>query len=340
MSSVNGWAETHFKNNNVEFIRIEGNGGTGEINTGSVLDAFGRPLWSISQISKVIELIKDGTITKNDVIFTEDFWHSGIDSLFYIRAVAGIDFKIGCFIHAQSIDESDFTYPFRNWMRPIEIGYSRSYDYVFTCSEILKQYAVLAGYNEPIVTGLPFNSVRLKEQLKEINIDFKKPKKLQVLFSSRFDAEKNPNFFLDLVEAMNDIDFTLCKPRKHLSNIKDIEDRASKLKNLNIVDTSNKQDYYKLLQESMVQFNCANQDWVSWTLLEATLFNCVPIYPYHKDFPLELDYNSKYLYKHLDLEDAIYKTYKALIDFDSIYIPKVYEKHDQSWNKQLKIMGL
>lgn len=345
MSSVGGWAENIFLKNNIDFTRIEGESLGSSISTGSVLDAYSRPFHSLSQIKKVVELLKNKQILDNDVIYTEDFYHPGIDSLFYIRSLSGVKFKIGCFLHAQSIDDSDFSYSMKSWLRDIEIGLSKGYDYIFVCSPILRRIAIEAGYDADkiIVSGLPYNSTRLLEQLKELGFK-EKNKEPYVIFSSRFDDEKNPNFFMDLVEKCPDIKFKLVKPRQHLSNNPLVCSRAEWLSknndNFEIVDTSDKLAYYSLLSGAEVQFNCAIQDWVSWTLLEAITFNCKPLYPNWKDFPFELKgFELDCIYENKNLDSAAEKLRNLLrIPFDND-LKNIVDKHDSSWITYLKSMG-
>ncbi len=357
MSSRGGWAENHFKNLGVNFIRVEGEGGTGSIHNGVVLDAIGRSKWALSQIQQVVSMIDEGLIDENCVIYTEDFWHSGIDSLFYVRALCKIDFKIGCFIHAQTFDEFDFcaTPEIADWMRHIEVGYLQGYDYVFTCSQILKDKIIndvgssLFDPKSKIhVTGLPYNVTSLVEHIKskltEEDILATAEKEPFVLFSSRFDREKNPHFFLDLVERCPDIQFKLVNPRsgRSLSNDETVIDRLTtkNYPNLEIVDTTDKIEYYKLLIKAKVQFNCALQDWVSWTLLEAVTFFCNPVYPCWRDFPAELE-GCDAIYDNKSLDGAEHLVREALEkDFQLEKLIPVVMKHDKTWEKQLTIMQL
>lgn len=344
MSKELGWAETHFRNNNVPFIRVEGRKSSGKINVGSVVDAFSRSQWAMAQIDTMIEYIKAGGVKDGDVIYTEDFWHPGVESLFYIRDITKIKFKIGCFMHAQSIDESDFTYPMRYWIRDTERGLSKGYDYVFVTSSILASLAGQAGWNTNhiLLTGLPYN---MTELLRTHGEHIKKSKERFVLFSSRFDTEKNPHFFLDLVEQCPDINFKLVKPRAELSNDSQVTNRAkwiaSKLgSNLEIVDTSEKSKYYDLLGRAEIQFNCAIQDWVSWTLLEAITFKCKPLYPEWKDFPYELKGFENHLYSNRSLADAEKKLRNLLNeDFDE-KLMSIPMRHHDSWKRKLQYMGL
>ena len=350
MSCKGGWAEDNFKRHGVKFVRIEGRQISSTIRNGCVLDAAGRCAYSMSQLTNFItnylKAVKDG-----DVVYVEDFWHPGIESLFYIRALTGIRFRIGCFCHAQSVDDSDFTHKMKDWMRPIEQGFARQYDFIFTCSPILKRLLREAGVgkNNIHVVGLPFNSVCLRRQLKKMGMRPALQKERYVIFSSRFDDEKDPMFFLDVVEACPDIQFRLVSPyssrppstneivMRRLKKI--VEKRGS---NLRIVDTSSKVRYYECLSKAWVQFNCAIQDWVSWTLVEATMFNCHPLYPNWKDFPRELHNRRQNIYRRKDLADCVAKLRRLMSLYDKGVTGGcsfVYKKHDMSWGKYLKIMG-
>ena len=46
-----------------------------------------------------------------------------------------------------------------------------------------------------------------------------------------------------------------------------------------------KSDYYDLLNRASIQFNSALQDYVSFTLLEASTYMCDVVYPRFKSFP-------------------------------------------------------
>lgn len=349
MSCVDGWAETYFKQYGVEFERIDGQKLGDTIKDGVVLDACGRSYFAMSQIMEVVKLINNGEIHDDDVIYVEDFWHPGIESLFYIRQLKGMKFKIGTFIHAQSVDDTDFAWKMKDWMRPIEKGYGNQYDYIFTCSHILKQLCIVGGIareDNIFHVGLPYNSVRLKEQLNiDINEHFEKED--FVLFASRFDDEKDPMFFLNLVEACPDIQFKLVNPRLNrpitsnevvMHRLYSIVDKENS--NLEIVNTFDKVTYYNTLKKAKVVINCAHQDWVSWTLLEAVTFECNPLYPIWKDFEYELKGNPKYLYEKRNLEDCVNKLRSLMhTDFCREELQHIVSKHDNSWYRYLDIMG-
>lgn len=350
MSCADGWAETNFKKFNIPFCRINGMCLGDTIKDGVVLDACGRSYYAMSQIMQVVSLINEGVITDDDTIYLEDFWHPGVESLFYIRDLKQMKFRIGTFIHAQSVDDTDFSYKMREWMRPIEQSFGKQYDFIFTCSEILKQLCIDAGVareDNIYWVGLPYNSARLMQQLREMGLKSSISKEDYVLFSSRFDDEKDPMFFLDLVEECSEIEFRLVNPRKNRAITSNVEVRsrlekllARKDSNLRLVDTSNKVDYYNALAKAKVQFNCAHQDWVSWTLLEAITFECNPLYPIWKDFPYELNNDDRYLYQKRNLKEAAAKLRALMTTSFDDSLNKVVIRHDNSWKRYLEIMQL
>lgn len=348
MSCKDGWAETNFKRYGVEFVRIDGDRLGQTIKDGVVLDACGRSYYAMSQIMKVVQLINDGKIKDKDTIYVEDFWHPGIESLFYIRQLKNMKFKIGTFIHAQSVDDTDFAWNMRDWMRPIETGYGKQYDYIFTCSHILKQLCIVGGIAKPdniFHVGLPYNSERLLQQISDDGW-IPQEKENSVIFASRFDDEKDPMFFLDLVQKCPDIQFKLVNPRKDrpITSNEEVLKRlrlilGSPNSNLEIVNTFDKITYYTELSKSKVLINCAHQDWVSWTLLEAITFKCNPLYPIWKDFEYELKGNPVYLYQKRNLEECEEKLRKLLsTDFDTDTLQSIVDKHDNSWHSYLNIM--
>ena len=344
MSCPNGWAESKFKECGIDFVRVDGVQISNTIKNGVVLDAKGRSVYAMSQMTNLMINYFD-ELQDEDIVYTEDFWHPGIEALFYTRQLTNKHFKIGCFCHAQSVDDTDFTWVMRDWMRPIEQGYGKQYDFIFTCSHILRKLLIDAGVgneNNVFTIGLPFNAKRLKEQMKEMGVEIGS-KDDYVLFSSRFDDEKDPMFFLDLVERCPDIQFKLVSPYKSRppSRNPEVMKRLNEIiqnnGNLELVKTYNKRDYYQTLANAKVQFNCAHQDWVSWTLVEASMLGCSPLYPVWKDFGFELSEHPECLYEKRNLDDAEAKLRK-LMSMDCVDTSDVYMKHDRSWNNYIETM--
>ena len=320
MSSPGGWFEEHaaalgYFGGKGNFVRVEPSdeckrSHSGTIKSGVVLDAPNRAAWAASQASNLCLMVARGEVKDGDMVFFEDFWHPGMEGFFYACRLAGIKPVTGAFCFAQTLDEFDFITPLREFVAPIEDGYAAGLGHIFFASDVIRGRALARnwGVEKCHTVGLPFHSSLLDYQLSEMSpgekITWNGPKNDRVIFTSRFDESKNPEFFLKVVAAMPDTQFDLTCPRQ--SEISRLRKLTAHLPNLRILDTSqSKLDYYRALAQSSVQFNCARQDWVSWTLIESCMAGCIPVFPRHRDFPFELaDFPSLCLYKNEDLESA------------------------------------
>lgn len=284
------------------------------ITTGEVLDAVRRPSWALRQMDQLLK--QAPTIGR---VWFSDFYHSGLDALPYSRST----YDAYSFLWAQSFDQHDFTRKFVNWMRPWEAMAFDVYSGVFVASSLLADLIVTAlpyVENKVFVVGLPFNSQNVFSRFKGAVPD---RGAYDVVYSSRFDTEKNPSFFLDLVEQCHDLSFAICTGHSELrgSDAKAVQ-RAKQLHKagrLNLFENCSKESYYSVLLSSKVQFNCASQDWVSFTLLEALTFGCLPLYPMHRSFPEALFHQADYMYAPDDLREAEIQL-RTLLDSD-------YEDH-------------
>jgi hypothetical protein len=346
MSCENGWAEDHIKTAKIPFTRIEGVPTSTIIRSGVVLDAIGRNQYALSQIQKLLDIIDKGEFIEGSFVYVEDFWHPGIEALFYVRDMLKLNFGVACFIHAQTFDEYDFCVSMRHWMRPMELGLAEGYDQIYTCSSILHKRLVEGGFpaNKVYTVGLPYNSHRLLKQLYDLGYFPQGKNNNLVVFSSRLDKEKDPWFFFKVIEAMPDVKFAIANPRagRPISNDPDVVKHLNRkpYANLVIVDTSKKKDYYELLANAKVQFNCALQDWVSWTLLEAITFECFPVYPIWRDFPYELEEVPESLYEKGNVGEAVERIRHGLDSRFPYALDKRVHYHNATWPTFIKLMNL
>jgi len=81
---------------------------------------------------------------------------------------------------------------------------------------------------------------------------------------------------------------------------------------LTIHEDLEKNDYYALLNDSRVLFNCALQDWVSNTVSEADTLGCNVLYPAYRSFPETFANDSSRLYIPWSLDDAMTKLWNHL----------------------------
>lgn len=278
-----------------------------EIKVGSVLDAVNRGVVSMQQIQTI--LVNLDKISSDDVIYFQDFWTPGIEALLYALQQVGKTPRIYAMVHAQSVDEYDFTYPMRSWMRPIEVGWSRAMAGVFVASTIHREQLRAAGFECPIhVVGLPIQAFEVANRIPSV-VEVSK----NVVFSSRLNREKNPWFMLEVAQAFlaEHEDWTWTVTTSGARFVADDPAVLSRMRDL-AVETNGrlrymsgltKNDYYAVLRQSQIQFNSSLQDYVSWTLLEACIAGCDLCYPNFRSFPECVDRSR--LYQAFEVDDAL-----------------------------------
>ena len=306
----NVWMPNAFKEYDVNFIPVEGLLQTGkEIRVGAVLDAVGRGQYSLSQCNNFLEKIRTSKVKEGDVIFLQDYWTSGIDSIFYALDSYGYkNIKVYAMLHAQSVDEYDFTYAMKDWMRLYELGLDKRMEAIFVGSTIHKQQLREAGFSSSIhVVSLPLD---IDDVIKTAPVE--KIKQNNVIYTSRLDKEKNPYFLIEVAKKFlnenRDWKFILTtsgtKFKSSLESVvKDLEIFAKKENRFVLKNNLTKEDYYYELKKAKIQFNCSLQDYVSWTSLEADAFNCNLVYPNFRSFK-EM-YHIENTYKPFSVDSAL-----------------------------------
>jgi len=83
---------------------------------------------------------------------------------------------------------------------------------------------------------------------------------------------------------------------------------------LTVYEDLEKNDYYALLNDTRVLFNCALQDWVSNTVSEADTLGSNVLYPAYRSFPETFANDATRLYVPWSLDDAIEKLRTLLND--------------------------
>jgi len=312
------WNTTVFKRRGISYEIVYGDDLTGDqIVTGSVLDAHGRSFYGLTQISNLVKLMKAGKITSKDVIFFEDMFTPGMESLPYILDQVPKKFRPKIYVRclAQSIDPDDFVNRegmFR-WMRPYEQMVDSFVSGILVASEEMVAHLRIAGFKAPIyVTGLPFG----KEEVQS-RVPFIKPitsREQRVGFAARWDDEKQPEFYMQLAQKFYktrpEVEFAVfCgHPALKSNNPQHVEFARylenSGTANFKVYTNLKKNDYYELLAESTVLFNCALQDWVSNTVSEADSFGTLTLYPAYRSFPEVFANNADNMYIPWSLDDA------------------------------------
>ena len=300
---------------------------TQAISVGQVLDAHGRSYFGMSQMMNLVQMMKNGEVTNEDVIYFEDMFQPGIESLPYILDQVTADQRPRVYVRclAQSIDPDDFVHVWgmAKWMGLYEQMVNEFATGVLATNEEMVAHMRIAGWTAPIynISGLAFNKQEVLERIGGAdNIKPFHDRQLRVGFAARFDQEKQPGFFMDLAEQYQKTDpsvkFAIFQGGPLRSNNPDYVYRARTLANaglLEIYEDLNKNDYYALVNDTRVLFNCALQDWVSNTVSEADTLGCNVLYPAYRSFPETFANDYERLYIPWSMDDAMNKLDSLLI---------------------------
>lgn len=325
------WNERVFKRRNVDYEIISGLelDNSKAIVTGSVLDAHGRTYYSLSQTMNLIQLMKNGELTNDDVIFYEDMYTPGLECLPYIMDQSPAEFRPKVFVRflAQTVDPDDFLVRegMSNWMRRYEQMVDEFVSGIMVASEEFVSHLRIAGFKAPIyVTGLPYGKQEVQQRVHattQLN-----QRKKRVAFAARWDDEKQPDFYMDLAQEYYkhdpEMEFAiLCGHPELKSNNPEYVQRAEALENsdhanFKVYTGLKKNDYYNMLADSQVLFNCALQDWVSNTVSEADTMGCLTLFPAYRSFPEVFANNSNHLYVPWSIDDALFKLRRMAADIE------------------------
>lgn len=326
------WNERVFGKRGIDYEIITGEelDNSKAIVTGSVLDAHGRTYYSLSQTMSLIQKMKNGEITSDDAIFYEDMFTPGLECLPYIMDQSPPEFRPKVYVRflAQTTDPDDFLIRegMFDWMRKYEEMLDQFVSGIMVASEEFVAHLRIAGIKAPIyVTGLPYGKEEVRDR-NDTNIPLNE-RTNRVGFAARWDDEKQPHFYMDLAEAYYKIDPTMefavfCGHPELKSNDPEYVERAMALQegntaNFKVYTNLKKNDYYELLADSKVLFNCALQDWVSNTVSEADTFGTLTLYPAYRSFPEVFANNGSHLYVPWSLQDAIEKLQKMVTAIDN-----------------------
>ena len=290
------------------------------ISVGQVLDAHGRSYFGMSQIMNLVQMMKNGEVTNEDVIYFEDMFQPGIESLPYIFDQIPSNQRPRVYVRclAQSIDPDDFVHVWgmARWMGLYEQMVNEFVDGVLATNEEMVAHMRIAGWRAPIynISGLAFGKSEVLERGSATVRPFT-DRTMRVGFAARFDQEKQPDFYMDLIEMWYEqdlypVEFAIFQGGPLRSNNPKYLNRARALAaegKLTIYENLSKNEYYKLLGDTRVLFNCALQDWVSNTVSEADTLGSNVLYPAYRSFPETFANDPNRLYVPWSIDDAYHK---------------------------------
>jgi hypothetical protein len=321
------WNERVFKRRGIEYVVIDGEtlDNSKSIVTGQVLDAHGRSYFSLTQMANLVKMLKQGEFTCEDVIYFEDMFTPGIESLPYIFDQIPKEYRprvaVRCL--AQSIDPDDFVHVWGmgKWMGLYEKMADSFVDVVLASNEEMVMHMKVAGWESKVynISGLAFGQDEVRERVSGDLKPFDQ-RTMRVSFAARTDAEKQPHFYLDFIQAwhdkhkdnhpMNTVEFAIFSGSQLRGNDQRAIDRIREFESrglIKVYENLAKNDYYALLNDTRVLFNCALQDWVSNTVSEADTLGANVLYPAYRSFPETFANDPERLYIPWSQEDAMTK---------------------------------
>jgi len=321
------WNTKVFDRRNIDYVLVSGETLSDDqaIVTGQVLDAHGRSFYGMSQIMSLVRMMKGGLVNNEDVIYFEDMFQPGIESLPYIMNQLPIEYRPKVFVRclAQSIDPDDFVHVWgmNKWMGHYEKMVDSFVDGVLASNEEMVAHMKIAGWQAPIynISGLAFGKDEVRNRIENQIKPFDE-RNMRVAFAARWDQEKQPDFYMDLVETWyerygDNIEFAVFSGAKLRSNNDSYMHRTIRLENegkLKVYEDLDKTIYYHLLNDTRVLFNCALQDWVSNTVSEADALGCNVLFPAYRSFPETFSNDHTRMYVPWSIDDAIDKLHDLL----------------------------
>ena len=298
-----------------------------KISVGQVLDAHGRSYFAMSQMMNLVRLMQQGEVRHDDVVYFEDMFQPGIESLPYILDQVPASQRPRIFVRclAQAIDPDDFVHVWgmAPWMATYEKMVNHFVTGVLATNEEMVAHMRIAGWTAPIynISGLAFGKDEVLERIGGVqNIRPFADRPMRVGFAARFDQEKQPGFFMDLIEMtreLTDLPIEFCvysggelrsNTPEYIRRARDLEARGE----LKIFDNITKNEYYQHLNNTRVLFNCALQDWVSNTVSEADTLGSNVLYPAYRSFPETFANDPNRLYVPWSIDDAYHKMLNLL----------------------------
>ena len=325
------WNQRVFDRRGLDVVYVPGTtiDNSQAISVGQVLDAHGRSYFGMSQMMNLVQMMRKGEVTSEDVIYFEDMFQPGIESLPYIFDQIPADQRPRVYVRclAQSIDPDDFVHVWgmAKWMGLYEHMVNEFVTGVLATNEEMVAHMRIAGWSAPIynISGLAFGKEEVLERIGGAkNIRPFGERKRRVGFAARFDQEKQPDFYMDLIEMYGQLTKEPCEfaifsggplrsnNPKYLKRARMYEQEGK----LKIYDNISKNEYYAHLNDTRVLFNCALQDWVSNTVSEADTLGCNVLYPAYRSFPETFANDPNRLYVPWSIDDAYHKMQNLLRD--------------------------
>lgn len=241
-----------------------------EIKHGSFLDADNTVYRQFYQMQKLIEMLVNGEVEKDETLFVTDIWNFGLLCIPYLNYFSGYKLKVRGLLHAGSFTDTDFVRQMERVYKGFEESLFDICEKIYVGSEFIKNDVLQKRFvdkDKIVVTKLPLDLVSLD---KYKNNSAKEP---IIVFNGRNVDEKQPYLF-DLLQ-------------QKLPQYTYINTQKEKF---------SKERYYNVLSRAKCIVSFALQENFGYGVQEAVYLGCVPALPnrlaYKEQFSKEYLYNS------------------------------------------------
>ena len=164
------WNEHVFKQRGIDYVVVPGQtiDNTKSISVGQVLDAHGRSYFSMSQMMNLVQMMRNGECSGDDVVYFEDMFQPGIESLPYIMDQIPKEQRPRVYVRclAQAIDPDDFVHVWgmSKWMSLYEQMVNEFVTGVLATNEEMVAHMRIANWTAPIynISGLAFGKEEVR----------------------------------------------------------------------------------------------------------------------------------------------------------------------------------
>lgn len=361
-----GWNERAWREHGIEYKRVEGFAADSPEVAGTIFDLPRRSRWCLGQISELLVLYENGGLTKNDVIYFDDFLHPGIEALALSIPRDEQPAKYA-WMHGTALDSYDMLnlrdgLSDKRWARAYERLNLRLLDGVFVATPSLKNLVTEGHgkYSYPDVvskvhaTGHIWCTEEVKSRMPKAPL----PRQNLVVFASRWDSCKDPGMFLRLARKIRsewegDVPptFAVCSSANEITSDRpELVDElleAKKRGDVILWTGLTKNEYYEMLSTAKVVFSASRMDWTSYVLLEGACAGAYPVFPFNHCFVDALRGDLQFMYQVGNLDSAASYVKEILLAEYDLWSPEkieerswIYKQFDETWSRRLSVMGL
>lgn len=331
------WFPEYCKQHGIEYAVIDGKPLTQTVEVGTFLDINSTVHYKAHQLASIARLFHNKLVKPGDVFFVADIEFWGIEIIKYLSVLNKIPVKLTGFCHAASYTREDFIAPCEPFAEYFERGWFKVFDRVYVGSQYHKQQILehrapkdkgtqtyVETMNKIRVTGNPYDVKGVRDEI----LPLVKEKRNRVIHTNRPDPEKRPEItlqvFQELYKVHPDWEYMVCTSRKQWGTgaVRELALAMQASGKLIVKEGISKQEYLTLLAESRVMTGNTIEENFGYCVLEAMIFETVPVVPNAYSHPELLHSRARCLFNSTEQQ-------KALIEWNMVEPERVAQYADR-----------